>query len=77
MPRSSTRPAQRMAGVQRQGFETNDRFVGVKNPCESMGRFVLVSLLPLAFAHAHVAKEEAVVAPAQSVLLALRQLSSI
>ena len=38
---------------------------------------VLVSLLPLAFAHAHVAKEEAVVAPAQSVLLALRQLSSI
>ena len=44
--------------------------------CE-MALGVLVSLLPLAFAHAHVAKEEAVVAPAQSVLLALRQLSSI
>ena len=50
-------------------------------PVNGFGGFVLVSLLvsllPLAFAHAHVAKEEAVVAPAQSVLLALRQLSSI
>ena len=44
-------------------------------PVNGFGGFVLVSLLvsllPLAFAHAHVAKEEAVVAPAQSVLLAL------
>ena len=66
-----------MAGVQRRRFETNDRFVGVDILAMAVGRFVLVSLLPLAFAHAHVAKEEAVVAPAQSVLLALRQLSSI
>ena len=63
-----------MAGVQRRRFETNDRFVGV---CEMALGLVLVSLLPLAFAHAHVAKEEEIVAPAQSVLLALRQLSSI
>ena len=31
MPRSSTRLAQRMAGVQGRRFLTNDRFVGV-NP---------------------------------------------
>jgi len=30
VPRRSTRLAQRMAGVQRRPFETNDRFVGVK-----------------------------------------------
>ena len=46
-------------------------------PVKWLWGLVLVSLLPLAFAHAHVAKEEAVVAPAQSVLLALRQLSLI
>ena len=79
MPRISTRLAQRMAAVQRRLFETNDRFLGVKSmkwlwgACPSV--FTVASLR--ACAYAHVAKEEEVVAPAQFVLLALRQLSSI